>query len=313
MRMMVNVCGHSLCENCVDQLFVKGAGKCPTCDVTLKRSQFRIQLYDDEAVEKDLQIRRKLLKEINLKEEDFESLREYNDFLETFETFVYNLSTDIDTEETTNRIQEFKDENSARLKKGRNKVSKDMLLSEQLLEEEKEAAATRRNFGVSNEGAVAAKKVAAQKENLLDDLLSSDMPAELILQRHQRKVENELAAISEAEARMEAERAAALAVKRQQKFTFSSGIRFGNAGTNVFEDEEMHQDFEAVRFVYQPAILPSVGPPCPTPRTIMRNHYLVHIRPPNQTDLAGGFSALYPCQRALQEAIMDLTFLPYES
>lgn len=308
MRMMVNVCGHSLCENCVDLLFLKGVGNCPTCNVVLKRSQFKIQLYDDEDVEKDLQIRRKLLKEINLKEDDFESLREYNDFLETFESFVYNLANDIDTEETKRQIGQFKSENAGKTTKNRNKMSKDLELIEQLLEEEREAAANR-NIGFSNGSSIVAKKVAAQKENLLDALLKSDLPAELILQSHKRKMETELSVISDEEARIADQRAATLAMKRQQKFTFSSGITFGNSGTNVFNEDAAH-DFEAARFVYQPTEISTVGPPCPTPRTIVRNQYLVHIRPPNQADLAGGFSALYPCQRALQEAIIDLSFIP---
>ena len=41
MKLMVNVCGHNLCENCVELLFVKGSGACPECNVPLRRGNFR--------------------------------------------------------------------------------------------------------------------------------------------------------------------------------------------------------------------------------------------------------------------------------
>lgn len=39
LRLMVNVCGHALCDNCVELLFVKGSGACPQCNVPLRRGQ----------------------------------------------------------------------------------------------------------------------------------------------------------------------------------------------------------------------------------------------------------------------------------
>lgn len=307
LRMMVNVCGHSLCESCVEQLFVTGAAKCPTCDVVLKRAQFRIQLYDDESIEKDLEIRRRLLKDLNLKEHDFDTLEEYNDYLEKFETFVYNLANNIDIVETNKNIDRLKSDYTSKLSKSKNKISKDMELIEQFLEEEREFEASRKiNFnddGVS----LAAKKVAARKENIVDDLLASDLPAELILRTHKQQAESELAAINEMESQKQQQRAVAMAAKRQQKIIFSSGIQYGSG---VAFDENMDENDESLRYVYVPAKMANVGPPCPTPRTIQNNNYLQHIRLPNNEELAGGFLGLYPCQRALQEAIIDLTFVP---
>ena len=44
MKMMVNVCGHNLCESCVELLFVKGSGSCPECNIPLRRGNFRYTL-----------------------------------------------------------------------------------------------------------------------------------------------------------------------------------------------------------------------------------------------------------------------------
>lgn len=351
MKMLVNVCGHSLCENCVDNLFIKGAGRCPTCDVTLKRSQFKIQLYDDEDVEKDLQIRRKLLKELHLKAEDFGSLREYNDYLETFESFVYNLASGIDVPGTQAAIEEFKEEHAARLKKSRGKVSKEQAELEMILEEEAAAAASRSAYGFSsfsnaNTGAggggfvsVAAQRAAAaaaRKENLLDQLMSSDLPAEAILRSHQALIDRETAESEEAEARLAQQRALELKKRKKGKTVFSSGISLGGAKSgNVFFDEDEDGEREGgedgsdaagggaagagVRFVYHPPATNTssgIAHCCPTPRTIIgassssSSSYLAHVRPPTEAETAAGFLALYPCQRALQEALLDLTFHP---
>ena len=51
------------CENCVDKLFVRGSGSCPECNVPLRRNNFRAQLFEDTAVEKDTDIRKRVLKE----------------------------------------------------------------------------------------------------------------------------------------------------------------------------------------------------------------------------------------------------------
>nr|XP_019824575.1 PREDICTED: CDK-activating kinase assembly factor MAT1-like [Bos indicus] len=73
------------CESCVDLLFVRGAGNCPECGTPLRKSNFRVQLFEDPTVDKEVEIRKKVLKIYNKREEDFPSLREYNDFLEEVE------------------------------------------------------------------------------------------------------------------------------------------------------------------------------------------------------------------------------------
>lgn len=301
LKIMVNVCGHSLCESCVEQLFVKGVAKCPTCNIMLKRVQFRIQLYDDETVEKDLEIRRRLMKDLSLKEDDFSTLNEYNNYLEMFETFVHNLANDIDVIETNKKIEQFKNENATKLSKSRNKISKDLALIEQILEDEM-MEENDRNLNKEDEPNLMAQKVAEYKENLIDALVSSDLPAEMIMNSQKRQAEKEWAMIEKLQTQQTRK------PKRQQKIT-STGVRLGNYDPYLFE-EKMDTVEEGSQFVYIPMKIVHVGPACPTPRTIQKNNYLENVRRSEATELAGGFYSLYPCQRALQEAIMDLTFCP---
>lgn len=91
LKLMVNVCGHTLCESCVELLFVKGmsifvpktitigilfdcefvlfvgSGSCPECNVPLRRNNFRVQMFEDPMVEKEVDIRRRILRDYNKK------------------------------------------------------------------------------------------------------------------------------------------------------------------------------------------------------------------------------------------------------
>jgi len=51
------------CENCVEVLFIRGSANCPECGIVLRRNNFRLQLFEDAFVEKEVEIRRKVLKE----------------------------------------------------------------------------------------------------------------------------------------------------------------------------------------------------------------------------------------------------------
>ena len=86
LKLLVNICGHSLCESCVDLLFIKGSGACPECGTALRRNNFRLQLFEDPYIEKEIDIRKKILRDFNKKEEDFDNLNDYNDYLEKIET-----------------------------------------------------------------------------------------------------------------------------------------------------------------------------------------------------------------------------------
>ena len=51
------------CELCVDAIFTRPSAACPQCGVPLRRSLFRVQQFEDDYVEKDVNIRKKVLKE----------------------------------------------------------------------------------------------------------------------------------------------------------------------------------------------------------------------------------------------------------
>lgn len=67
----------------------KGSGSCPECQVPLRRSNFRVQLFEDPVIEKEVDIRKRILRDYNKKEEDFATLNDYNDYLEQVHIFYF--------------------------------------------------------------------------------------------------------------------------------------------------------------------------------------------------------------------------------
>ena len=51
------------CEACVDALFTRPSAACPECGLALRRNLFRLQQFEDSYVEKEVEIRKKILKE----------------------------------------------------------------------------------------------------------------------------------------------------------------------------------------------------------------------------------------------------------
>lgn len=88
----------------------------------LRRSNFRVQLFEDSMVEKEIDIRKRILKDFNKKEEDFATLREYNDYLEEIESIIYNLVNNIDIINTNKRIEQYKKENKELITKNKAKI-----------------------------------------------------------------------------------------------------------------------------------------------------------------------------------------------
>uniref|UniRef100_A0A2K5CBY7 CDK-activating kinase assembly factor MAT1 n=1 Tax=Aotus nancymaae TaxID=37293 RepID=A0A2K5CBY7_AOTNA len=157
LKLMVNVCGHTLCESCVDLLFVRGAGNCPECGTPLRKSNFRVQLFEDPTVDKEVEIRKKVLKIYNKREEDFPSLREYNDFLEEVEEIVFNLTNNVDLDNTKKKMEIYQKENKDVIQKNKLK----------LVEEQLQQILKRKN-----------------KQAFLDELENSDLPVALLLAQH---------------------------------------------------------------------------------------------------------------------------------
>ncbi|CAB0008278.1 unnamed protein product [Nesidiocoris tenuis] len=286
LKLMVNVCGHSLCESCVDLLFLKGSGSCPECGVPLRRSNFRVQLFEDPVIEKEVDIRKRVLRDYNKKEEDFSSLEEYNDYLEEIEEIIYNLTNGLNTVETNKRIDQYKKENKDVIMKNKMKISKTDIELEELLEIEKQMDEMRKLDQVREEVESKKKKMKI-KEAMIDELMFSQGDAKDIVNTFNTNLEEEL--------------------KKSEKIPdrstqFSTGIKFGK-GTSDFMSTRLE---EGPLFVYSPPEIQIEGPvpPCWSDMA----SYAPHVRITSVDERAGGYDVTLGVLRALQEACFGLYF-----
>ena len=107
MKLMINECGHKMCENCMNTIFTRPTAPCPECGQALKKSDYRERQFDDIYIERDVNIRKEILKDFNKREEDFDQLEEYNDYLERVEELIFKRVNNINTTETIGEIERF--------------------------------------------------------------------------------------------------------------------------------------------------------------------------------------------------------------
>lgn len=50
------------CDSCVDVLFTRPSAACPECNTPLRRSDFRLQQFEDLIVEKEVDIRKRIVR-----------------------------------------------------------------------------------------------------------------------------------------------------------------------------------------------------------------------------------------------------------
>ncbi|OAK96568.1 RNA polymerase II transcription factor-like protein B subunit 3 [Phaeosphaeriaceae sp. SRC1lsM3a] len=110
-------CYHKMCESCVDRIFSHGPAPCPIagCARTLRKAKFRKQTFEDLKVEREVDIRRRVASAMNKKEDDFETLKDYNDYLEQVEEITWNLILKIDVEATEGRLRRWEEHQKAEL------------------------------------------------------------------------------------------------------------------------------------------------------------------------------------------------------
>ncbi|MCJ1400306.1 TFIIH/NER complex subunit [Xylographa trunciseda] len=138
MRFLINPeCYHRMCESCVDRIFSQGPAPCPIagCGRTLRKARFRRQTFEDLKVERECDIRARIEKIFNRREDEFTSLRAYNDYLEFKEDITFNLIERVDVPATEAKLAAYSAENSASI--GKNAV---LAIQEHSSIEEREAA-----------------------------------------------------------------------------------------------------------------------------------------------------------------------------
>ncbi|KAK5631588.1 hypothetical protein RRF57_007302 [Xylaria bambusicola] len=160
MEFLINPeCYHPMCSNCVTNIFKSGPAQCPyaTCTKTLRHRGFRSAFFGDLAVEREVDIRRRVAAAYNMVEDDFETLRDYNNYLQDVEDLTFDLISGDDDERRAaeqkllHREQEFREEiernkrrgNEAELSRQKREAAEAEAARQRRLEEQREEARAR--------------------------------------------------------------------------------------------------------------------------------------------------------------------------
>ncbi|KAK6333107.1 TFIIH/NER complex subunit [Orbilia javanica] len=204
MRFLVNPeCYHKMCESCVDRLFSQGPSQCPVvgCDKILRKQRFRKQTFEDIQVEKEVDVRKRIAKTLvtpsgsstccegaiadgcamdsfNKRQEDFPSLKEFNDYLEEVETVTFNLLNSVDINATEAKITAFEQSNKSSILQNAAKAAQEQQFA--LAQREFEKEHHRRTRELENEIEAEEKREKAEhKANLLKALEAENPDAEV--------------------------------------------------------------------------------------------------------------------------------------
>ncbi|KXJ96139.1 CDK-activating kinase assembly factor MAT1-domain-containing protein [Microdochium bolleyi] len=95
-------CYHPMCSNCVINIFKSGPTQCPHagCNIILRQKGFRTPWYKDLEVEREVDIRKRVNAIFNMVQDDFETLRDWNDYLQNVEDLTFNLIQGDEAERT---------------------------------------------------------------------------------------------------------------------------------------------------------------------------------------------------------------------
>lgn len=277
----------------------EGSGSCPECNVPLRRNNFRVQMFEDPMVEKEVDIRRRILRDYNKKvafgcsmvirchliienrqtdlllicfvfeccccclfnqEEDFATGSDYDNYLEEIECIIYNLCNNIDIINTNKRIEQYKRENREQINKNRQRIGRDERELEILLEYEQQEDEERRKERDALENDAKKKKL-KEKEALIDELMFSHKDANSILKGYAENVE-----------KLREEERSLPAVKKATEF--STGVKFGQQ-TQFLPLPKVE---EGPLYSYEMPILPVDGPIAPDMIEIECRGYTKHVR-----------------------------------
>lgn len=206
------------------------------------------------------------------------------------EEIIFNLCHNIEILETNKRIEQYKKEHRETIARNKQRMGKDEMELEILLEQEKEMAEMRKKE-IETIEELSKKKKTIEKEKLIDELMFSSENAQSILKTYASKVEEE---------KKEQE----LAPPPAKVTKFSTGINF----TSAFQQQYLPipKIDEGPLYEYEEPEVDLNGPPVSSLNELEAKKYTKHIRLEGPVERAGGFQSKISCLRALQEAMQGL-------
>jgi CDK-activating kinase assembly factor MAT1 len=180
-------CYHKMCESCVDRIFANGPAQCPMpgCSRTLRKHRFKTQTFEDLRVEREVDIRKKVALVFNKREEDFEDLRAYNDYLNDVEDITFNLIEGIDVAQSEARLESYRTKHADEIATNQH-IAKEEVQSFEAHQKQEEHEARMRRKAARREEEDERREAAESKRDMLNRLAAGTEDAETIAKEGQQ-------------------------------------------------------------------------------------------------------------------------------
>ncbi|KAM0723841.1 hypothetical protein Q7P37_000831 [Cladosporium fusiforme] len=188
LRFLVNPeCYHKMCESCVDRIFSHGPAQCPLpgCKRTLRKHRFRVQTFEDIKVEREVDIRKRVAAVFNKREDDFEDLRAYNDYLNDVEDITFNLVEGIDVENSNQRLESYRQMHADEIAANQHLAQEEKTSYKELQKQERQQARLRRE-AAHREEEEERREAAESRRDVLNRLAQGTEDAETIAKEGQQ-------------------------------------------------------------------------------------------------------------------------------
>ncbi|KAH8816516.1 CDK-activating kinase assembly factor MAT1-domain-containing protein [Xylogone sp. PMI_703] len=116
-------CYHKMCSTCVDRIFSSGPASCPVpyCGKTLRKRGFHKAFFGDLQVEREVDIRKRVGEVFNRRQDEFETLLDWNNYLEEVETLVFDLveGTREDKARAEEKLRQYREGNKGEIEENK--------------------------------------------------------------------------------------------------------------------------------------------------------------------------------------------------
>lgn len=184
-------CYHKMCSTCVDRIFTSGPASCPVpyCGRTLRKRGFHKAFFGDLKVEREVDIRKRVDAVFNRRQEEFETLLDWNNYLEEVESLIFDLveGTEEEKMKAEDRLRQYRESNMQEIDYNRRVGIKAAEIEIKRERAEREATRQRRMVALQ-EAEEAKKNVVKNHQEMLERLATTDEDATQITSQAQKVI-----------------------------------------------------------------------------------------------------------------------------
>lgn len=179
-------CYHKMCSTCVDRIFTSGPASCPVpyCGKTLRKKGFHKAFFGDLKIEREVDIRKRVGAVFNRRQDEFETLLDWNNYLEEVESLIFDLveGTKEERLKADERLKAYRESNMGDIEENRRAGLEQIEMEKRREKAEKEAVRQRR-LAALREEEEEKLDVAKNKREVLERLANTDEDANEITQQ----------------------------------------------------------------------------------------------------------------------------------